>query len=174
MALSYLRECSSPWSIWWTAQSLALQHSTGQLKPKLHSLLCTCSSISNLGWIFIQNWWSRSEMNIRLRLVCHFSGEYVVLSVRCESPAVGFCFRFTAAFLVRRPGLCGIRSPPILCINYVSIVTPYNLFISRCVTDGNTWYVSRLCDTRQYSGAVSNIKLVSMLYSYINVKIITK
>lgn len=76
-------------------------------------------------------------MKIRLRLVCHFAREYAVLSVLCESPAGGFCFRFSAALLVSRPDLSGITSPPILCSNWVSIVTSYNLFTSHCVEDGN-------------------------------------
>lgn len=121
---------------WWTVKSLALQHSTVPSKSKLHSLHCTCSSISNLGWIFIQNRGSQSEMNTCLSSVCHFSGEYDVLSVLREVPAGGFCFRLAAAFLVRRPDLCGAMSPPILCINCVSIVTSYNfLHISLC----NRW-----------------------------------
>lgn len=159
---------------WRTVKSLALQHSTVRLKSKSHSLLRTCSPISNLGWIFIQNRGSRSEMNTRLSSVCHFAGEYDVLSVLREVPAGGFCFRLTAAFLVRRPDLCGITSPPILCINCVSIVTSYNFFTSRWVTDGNTWYVNRLCDTRRYWGAFSNIKSVSAYYTYSNVKMLTK
>jgi len=37
---------------WWTVKSLALQHSAARSKAESHSLLCTCSSISNLRWVY--------------------------------------------------------------------------------------------------------------------------
>lgn len=72
-----------------------------------------------------------------------------------------FLFQIYCSFSITRSDCCGLTSPPVLRINCVSIVTSCNLFTSLCVTDGNTRYASRLCDSWQYWKAIPNMKIIS-------------